>query len=423
MSRAIYAIPPLLVVFVDAMAMAILAPVLAPVVENPPPGGLMSDLSLHARSLVYGIALGIQPLLAVYSAPLLGQVSDRMGRKTILLFTMVGLVLANIGIGLAITSAWASFLILGRVINGLSAGNQAVAQAAMVDVSPPEKKAFFLSLTLFSSSLGFLVGPLVGGLLADATIVSWFRPDVPFYALAALSLVTLLLIMLCFPGAHRDKAAATEVAAIDLGAGFRALADSFVDRTICRISIMFLLMQMACAAYFLFLPTSLVATEGFTRAEVGTFMAVMGGGLCIGCAVGLPLLAQFWSARGITQAGLLLTGVGMVVGTLAGRGVLQWLLLMPTGFVVLIAYGAILTLYSDAVHSSQQGRILGISSAVVNLAWGAVAVVAGYLTAAAAWAPIALAAGLMALSFLVSLSLRPLAGDAAIPELQPRNVE
>jgi MFS family permease len=209
------------------MAMAILAPVLAPVVANPPPGGLMSDLSPQARSLVYGIALGIQPLLAVYSAPLLGQLSDRLGRKTILLFSVLGLVLANIGIGLAITSAWVSLLILGRVINGLSAGNQAVAQAAMVDVSPPEKKALFLSLILLFSSFGFLVGPLVGGLLADAAIVSWFRPDVPFYALAALSVVTVLLIMLGFPGGRRDESAATEVAAIDLGAGFRALADSF----------------------------------------------------------------------------------------------------------------------------------------------------------------------------------------------------
>src|SRR5262245_40342220 len=341
MSRALWTVTPLLVVLIDAMAVAILAPVLAPLVENPPPGGLMSDLSVSARSLLYGIALGIQPLLTVLSAPLLGQLSDKLGRKSILLFTMGGLALSNIGIGLAISSGWALFLVLGRIINGVSAGNAAVAQAAMVDASIPEKKTFYLSLALLFSSLGFLAGPLLGGWLADAAIVSWFRPDVPFYVLGALSIVTVLLIALFFPSTPQAESVKTADGAIDLIAGLRSLTESFQDRTIRRISLVFLLMQMAWASYFLFLPTFLVATEGFSQAEIGTFMAVMGAGFCVSYAVGLPVLAQFWSARTITRIGLLLTGIGMLCGALAGRGLLQWLALVPTGFVVSIAYGAI----------------------------------------------------------------------------------
>ena len=144
MSRALYVAPPLFVVFIDAMAVAVLAPVLAPLVENPPPDGLMSDLSPSARSLVYGIALGIQPLLVVCSAPLLGQLSDKLGRKILMLFTMIGLGLSNIGIGLAISSGWVFFLIVSRIIVGLTAGNQAIAQAAMVDVSPPREEGVLL---------------------------------------------------------------------------------------------------------------------------------------------------------------------------------------------------------------------------------------------------------------------------------------
>jgi MFS family permease len=297
-----------------------------------------------------------------------------------------------------------------------------VAQAAMVDISPPEKKALYLSLALLCSSLGFLAGPLVGGWLADDKVVPWFRPDMPFYLLGSLMGLVVLLIAVVFPRSPQAKREQGETGGIDLIAGLRSLADSIWDSTIRRISILFLLMQMSWAAYFLFLPTFLVA-EGLTQAQIGTFMAVMGAGFCLSYGVGLPLLSRFWSARNITQAGLLLTAVGILGGAVAGRGVLQWLVIVPTGFVVSIAYGAILTLYVDAVDSSHQGRVLGISSAVVNLAWGLVSFVAGPLAGAAAWAPIALATVLMVLSFLVSLSVRQPVAAADFPELESRSAE
>ena len=393
----------MLVVLIEAMTMATLAPILAPLVANPPPHGLMSDLPASSRSLLYGAALGLQPLLAMCSAPLLGQLSDRLGRKTILLYTMSGLTLAAVGIGLAISSGWVAFLFASMIVSGLSAGNQAVAQATLVDMSPPDRKALYLSLALLSSSLGFLAGPLVGGVLADPAVVSWFRADVPFYALGAASFATVLLIVVMVPGTPPEKLAAREP--IDPLSGVRALVSSFRDRTIGRISLVFGLMQMAWAAYFLFLPMFLVTTEHFSHGETSAAMAAMGAGFLASYAVGLPLLSKYWSARAIARAGLILTAAGMLGGALAGQGPAQWLLIMVTGFVVSIAYGAILTLYADAVDASRQGQILGISIAVVSFSWGVSSIAAGYLAGASPWAPIVMATALMTLSFLVSLAL------------------
>ena len=103
-----------------------------------------------------------------------------------------------------------------------------------------------------------------------------------------------------------------------------------------------------------------------------------------------------------------------------GQGLVQWLLIMLTGFVVSIAYGAILTLYADAVDASRQGEILGISIAVVNLAWGVSSIVAGYLTATSPWAPIGLAVALMMLSFLAALALPPPRDKAEGPQRAQR---
>jgi len=417
MHRAFQAAPPLLVVLIEAMTMATLAPILAPLVANPPSHGLMSDLPASSRSLLYGAALGLQPLLAMCSAPLLGQLSDRLGRKTILLYTMSGLTLAAAGIGLAISSGWLVFLFASMIISGLSAGNQAVAQATLVDMSPPDRKALYLSFALLSSSLGFLAGPLLGGLLSDPAVVSWFRPDLPFYALGVASFLTVTLIALMVPSVPPEKPAAA--VAIDPLSGLRALVSSFRDRTIGRISLVFGLMQMAWAAYFLFLPMFLVTTENFSHGETSAAMAAMGAGFLASYAIGLPLLSKYWSARAIARAGLLLTAAGMLGGALAGQGPVQWLLIMLTGFVVSIAYGAILTLYADAVDASRQGQILGISIAVVSFSWGVSSIVAGYLTGTSPWAPIGMAAVLMMLSFLVSLAL-PSPRDAASPQRAER---
>ena len=270
---------------------------------------------------------------------------------------MTGLTLATLGIGLAISSGWVVFLFASMIISGLSAGNQAVAQAALVDLSPPDRKALYLSFALLSSSVGFLAGPLLGSWLSDAAMVPWFRPDLPFYVLSAASFLTVALLAVTLPGAPRAKPAATE--ALDPLSGLRALATSFRDRTIGRVSLVFGLMQMAWAGYFLFLPTFLVTMEQFSRTQIGTAMAAMGVGFLASYGVGLPLLSKYWSARTIARAGLLLTAAGMLGAVLAGAGLLQWLLIVFTGFVVSIAYGAILTLYADASMPRGRARFSG----------------------------------------------------------------
>ncbi|MBL6613072.1 MAG: MFS transporter [Reyranella sp.] len=403
----------LLVVMLGAMTVATIAPVLAPVVAHPPQHGLLSDFSPSARSLLYGLLLGIQPLLAICSAPLLGQLSDRIGRKVILLYTMSGLALANLGMALAISTGWVVFLIASGVIRGLTAGNHAVAQAALVDSCPPERKAFYLSLSLVASSVGFLAGPLLGGWLADSTAISWSRPSLPFYVLGAGGLLTVVLLALTMPGAPRDRPKPVEP--VDPLSGLRALASSFRDRNIGRVSLVFGLMQVAWAAYFLFLPMFLATTEGFSHSRIGTLMAGMGVGFLVSYGVGLPVLAQFWSSRTIARAGLLLTAAGIAGSALAGNGVLQWLLIVLTGFVVSIAYGAILTLYSDAVDATRQGQILGISIAVVSGAWAVSSMVTGYFQSISPWAPIWFATAFMTLSFVVSLALPPPKEEAGDP--------
>jgi len=116
-------------------------------------------------------------------APVLGNLSDRHGRRPVLLFAVGALGVDYVVMGLAPTLAW---LFLGRAISGMAGASFTPAYAYVADVSPPEKRAQNFGLISAAFGVGFILGPALGGFLGT------FGTRTPFFAAAALSLVNLL---------------------------------------------------------------------------------------------------------------------------------------------------------------------------------------------------------------------------------------
>ena len=142
------AAPLLLLILVDAIGFAMLTPLLASALADGSDAGISKGLSPTQRHLVYGIATGLYPIMTFFGAPILGQLSDRLGRKAILLVCATGIAASYVVISAAF--AWGSIALLmaGRMIGGLTAASQAVSLAAVVDVCRPERKDFWLSMGL-----------------------------------------------------------------------------------------------------------------------------------------------------------------------------------------------------------------------------------------------------------------------------------
>ena len=163
-----------LTVTLDMLALGMIAPVLPRLIES----FLNGDTSSAAKMLgLFGTTFAA---MQFFFSPILGSLSDRFGRRPVVL-------LSNFGLGFDyILMAWApalGWLFLGRVISGLTASSIPTAMAYMADVTPRERRAAAFGMLNAAFGVGFVLGPAVGGLLGN------INPRLPFWAAGGLSLI------------------------------------------------------------------------------------------------------------------------------------------------------------------------------------------------------------------------------------------
>jgi MFS transporter, DHA1 family, tetracycline resistance protein len=168
----------LLTVLLDVLGFGLLIPVGADLVIKLQEGGDKAD----AQRIV-GWLMATFSAMVFLGAPLLGALADRYGRRPVLLIALFGSGLDYFAMALAPNVSW---LFVTRIINGLTGASLTVANAYITDVTPPDKRAAAFGMFGATVGVGFVLGPLVGGLLGDTNI------RVPFYVAGALTLVNWL---------------------------------------------------------------------------------------------------------------------------------------------------------------------------------------------------------------------------------------
>lgn len=164
-------------VALDVLAMGIIIPVLPRLVES----FVAGDTARAAR--IFGWFGSVWALMQFVASPVLGSLSDRFGRRPIILVSSFGLGLDYVFMALAPTLAW---LFVGRVVSGVTSASFTTAYSYIADVTPPEKRAATFGLVGAAFGLGFVLGPAVGGLLGASD------PRLPFWVAGAMALVNTL---------------------------------------------------------------------------------------------------------------------------------------------------------------------------------------------------------------------------------------
>ncbi|MGL4776734.1 MAG: MFS transporter, partial [Aeromonas veronii] len=183
------------------------SPVLAPLLLDPAHGMLTPEASDWSRKVWLGVIMGLYPLFQLVGSPWLGRLSDRYGRKPLLLLSLAG-VLAGYAL-MALGIAWRSLplLLLSRVVEGLCNGNIAIVQAMAADLAGKEHKARSFAWINIGMNLGWVVGPMIGGYAAvisgDYSLAAWLA--------VGMTLLNLLLVYWLIP--YRPPVAATLQAA------------------------------------------------------------------------------------------------------------------------------------------------------------------------------------------------------------------
>lgn len=399
--------PLLLLILIDAIGFALLTPLLAAALAPESTEAIQEGLSPQARHLVYGFAMGLYPLMTFFGAPILGQLSDRLGRRAILLVCAAGIALSYVTICFAF--AWGSIwlLLAGRFIGGITAASQAVSLAAIVDVCRPERKDFWLSMGLLASSLGFVMGPALGALLSDVTIAPWFSLLTPLYATALLAGINLILLAWLFHDLRKPEPASGPRPS--LLSGFRSFASAFRTPGALRdVSRVFLLQELAWGAYFYFIPVFLLDRFSATSKEASLFMSAMGIGFCLSFAVAMPLLTRYFSTRDITRWSLAITALLIAGSAFAPSMLVEWFLILPISLAVAVSYGALIILFTDTATEDTKGEVMGITAAINSLSFGAISFLGGAIEGVSAGAPIFVSFALMTASWLVFTLQKPI---------------
>jgi len=385
----------LVTVMLDMLAMAIIIPVLPKLVLS----FLGNDTARAAR--VFGVFGTAWALMQFLFAPVQGALSDRFGRRPVILLSNFGLGLDYVLMALA---PGLGLLFIGRVISGITAGSISAAGAYIADVSPPEKRAAGFGLISVAFGVGFVLGPALGGVLGQ------IDPRLPFWVAAGLSLANgcygLLVLPESLPRERRAPFAwrrANPIGSLRLLRAHPGLLGLAV------ISFLYYLAHQALPAVFVLYGDYRYGwderTVGLTLAGVGVCSAVVGGLLV------RPVVRRFGERRSLI-AGLAFGMVGFTAFGLAPTGWMFW-----AGIPVLALWGlaspAAQGLMSRQVSPSEQGRLLGANSSLMGLTGligpGLFAVIFAYSIAPdARWhlpgAPFLLAALLVAAALALAAS-------------------
>ena len=165
----------LMTILLDAMGVGIMIPVLPEFMSSVLPNATLADATLWG-----GILATIFALMQFLFSPTLGVASDQYGRKPVLMIALSVMIVYYLIMAVA-QSLW--LLIIGRIIGGVTAATHATASAYIADISKPEEKAARFGLLGAAFGVGFVLGPIIGGLLGE------WGPRAPFYAAALIALI------------------------------------------------------------------------------------------------------------------------------------------------------------------------------------------------------------------------------------------
>lgn len=387
-SRSLQYLTIFFVCFVDVLGFGIVIPVLPLYAEH-----------FGATPLQIGWLVGIFSLVQFLFAPMWGKLSDRFGRRPVLLIGVAGTVAGYLLMGLAQT---VTVLIIARAIDGIAGANIGAAQAYLADISAPENRAKAMGMMGAAFGLGFVFGPALGG-WATVFFQSYAAP---MYIAAGLAAVNFLFVLFCLPESRVPGAAPRReplfpnlLSHVQRGTYLRTLAGYFFS--IAGFSMMTTVFSLMLLHRF----GLDAAHAAYIFAGVGIIGVVIQGGL-IG-----RLVRRFGEAP-LAFAGCVFTGAGLL-GLALSRNIPEML-----AATVLVGVGNSLlmptmsSLASRSADEAWQGRALGVMQSGGSLARWLGPLFAGLLLALqqgqgpyALW-PLAASAGVLLVATGVVLSLR-----------------
>lgn len=354
------------VVFVDSMGWGIAFSVFAALFLAKHITILPDTVSYASRYMIYEFLLAIYSVFMFFFAPVLGGIADRYGRKPGLKISMIGLTLGFLlgAVGCFLNSIW--FLVFGRIISGITAGSLSIAQAAVVDISTPQNKAFNLSILMMANCLGFSLGPVLGDLLLNASVAP--LGTTTFLIGAIMSAIGYLGISYFFKERYVP---AKSNQPFNLLKDFANIKIAFCKPVLANYLVSLLFSMVAFGLFFSDIPVFLSREFADHVSVTGMILSIEAIIFSMTLMFGGKYIFNYLEKSTViylTQAMQLLAY--LVLAFCVHSFILNLILFTVISASAGLMYIAILTLISDSTESDWQGRVMGVVAALSSVTWG-----------------------------------------------------
>ena len=391
-----------LIITIDTMGISFPWPIFGKLFTGENSKLFTNNVSMQWRNILYGITMGTASLFMFLGAPILGNISDHIGRRKVLLFCLLG---TSVGMGISVLGIIFNqvlLLMLGRAWLGAVAASQIIAQAAMIDISNQKNKASLLGIVSAANNLGFIVGPVIGGLLIDNTVVRWFGFTTPFYFAAILALVNTLLLLLTYKETLQTPTKIQVPQKLQITQSFKVFIRALAHKNIRILAAIYVCFQVGWALYLQTNLLSLIQEYKYSGRLLGYFYLWMGLILCLSSLVIVRIITQFIKLKKIIYTSLMMTTLCCIAVIYNGE-VGIWISMFPMAIAIALGGNALVTTFSNVAAEYEQGWAMGISNSLTALSWAVTPPLTGLLLAFGFHIPLSIAAILFLLATIVSI--------------------
>ena len=384
-------------VFVDMLGIGIVIPVFPMLFKDPHAGIFAQDVSIRTRFIIYGLLAGSYPLAQFFGAPLLGALSDRHGRKPMLILSLCGTFVGYVLFAWSVMQGSLWMMFGSRVLAGFMGGNIAIAFSSIADISDAKNKTKDFGLIGMAFGLGFILGPFLGGKLTDPNLYHGFNYSTPFVAASILAGINLFIVSFVYKETLKTKIHTV----ISVATGFKNVFRAFSMSDLRTIFLVMFILTFGFTSFTQFIQLFLNEKFSFTPSQVGNVFAFVGIWIAFTQGVLVRILSKRFAPRKVVRICMLVLGIALFVLVIPDQ---SWMLYFVFPFIS-VSQGMIgpniMTIISGQAGPEAQGEILGINQSVQALAQAIPPIIAGFIVSVNIQLPILVASGCTLLAAII----------------------